>query len=54
MILAWASPFNGISESAWNSELETLFNFFGPRDVIKRGSAHRLIPIIIYIKELSE
>ena len=41
---------NGISES----ELETLFKLFGPRHVIKRGSSHRLIPITIYIKELSE
>ena len=41
---------NGISES----ELETLFKLFGLRHVIKRGSSHRLIPITIYIKELSE
>ena len=40
---------NRISESALNSELETLFKPFGPRQ-----ASHRLIPIIIYIKELSE
>ena len=45
---------NGISESAWNSELETLFKPSGPRQVIKSGSSHRLIPITIYTKELSE
>ena len=45
---------NGISGSACNSELETLFKPFGPRNVIKSGSSHRLIPITIYIKEMSE
>ena len=45
---------NGVSESTLNSELETLFKPSGPRQVIKSGSSHRLIHIIIYIKELSE
>ena len=34
--------------------LETLFKPFGHRHVIKSGSSHRLIHIIIYIEELSE
>ena len=45
---------NGVSESTLNSELETLFKPLGPRQVIKSGSSHRLIHIIVYIKELSE
>ena len=47
---------NAASEAfkKWNYELETLFKPFGPRHVIKSGSSHRLIPITIYIKELSE
>ena len=31
---------NGVSESTLNSELETLFKPFGPRQVIKSGSSH--------------
>ena len=45
---------NGVSESTLNSESETLFKPFGPRHVIESGSSHRLIHIIIHIKELSE
>ena len=33
---------NGFSESARNSELETIFKPFGLRHVIKSGSSHRL------------
>ena len=34
---------NGFSESARNSELETIFKPFGLRHVIKSGSSHRLL-----------
>ena len=34
---------NGFSESARNSELETIFKPFGLRHVIKSGSSHRLV-----------
>ena len=34
---------NGFSESARNSELETIFKPFGLRHVIKSGSSHSLI-----------
>ena len=41
---------NGFSESARNSELETIFKPFGLRHVIKSGSSHSLYPgaMILY------
>ena len=39
---------NGFSESARNSELETIFKPFGLRHVIKSGSSHSLKCVSIF------